>query len=167
MNNIEFEYIANAVRPRLIAICHRFLSATGGVTEPEDIVQETMLRLWKMGEHLDSVDDYTALAVMIAKNICIDHYRRQHSRIEPVEGVEITSTESSDHRIIAGDTARLIDRAIGRLPVTQRRMLLMRSEGMSLDEIAEACGATRASVKTMISAARRKMLEQLEGRKGQ
>lgn len=165
MNSIEFEHIANAVRPQVTAICRRFLSVTGRETEPDDIVQETMLRLWKMGERLDCVEDHAAFAVMIAKNICIDYHRRQHNIMESVEGVEITADESSDQRIIAGDAAELIEITINRLPATQRRMLLMRSEGMSFDEIAAACGATRTSVKTMISAARRKMLEQIKGRK--
>jgi DNA-directed RNA polymerase specialized sigma24 family protein len=44
-------------------------------------------------------------------------------------------------------------------------MLLMRSEGMSMAEIAGACGATEASAKTMICNARKKMMELLNIRR--
>jgi len=41
----------------------------------------------------------------------------------------------------------------------------MRSEGMSMAEIAEVCGATEASTKTMICSARKKIMEILKIRR--
>ena len=68
----------------------------------------------------------------------------------------------SDQTIIGEDTQRRLNRAMDRLPSTQRRMLLLRSEGKSLDEIAEICGANKTSTKTMISAARRSLLKMIK-----
>ena len=58
----------------------------------------------------------------------------------------------------------IIQLALSQLPATQRRMLEMRAEGMNLDEISTICNTTKQSTKTMISAARRAVLEIL--RKG-
>ena len=42
-----------------------------------------------------------------------------------------------------------------------RKLLKMKADGMNLDEIAEATGRSKGSVKTSISAARKQMLEAL------
>ncbi|MDO4163587.1 MAG: sigma-70 family RNA polymerase sigma factor [Bacteroides sp.] len=164
MNDVEFETIARALRPRLMALCRRFFSAVGGETEAEDIVQETMLRLWRMREQLGQYDP-EALAVKIAKNLCVDHYRRSRDMMATIDGtMNLPAAETADREVIAADTERWIEQAMRRLPAMQRRVLRMRSEGMDLDEIAAACGIARNSVKTFISAARRKLLEQINGR---
>ena len=47
----------------------------------------------------------------------------------------------------------------------QRRMLIMRSEGMTIEEIATACGTTPASAKTMICVARKQLLTTISKRR--
>jgi RNA polymerase sigma-70 factor (ECF subfamily) len=85
-------------------------------------------------------------------------------RFEPVEGEDMEDTRETDQDLIERDTQMRIQTALDRLPATQRRMLTMRSEGMTIDEISTICNTTKQSTRTMISAARRFMLELL--RKG-
>ena len=73
-------------------------------------------------------------------------------------------TRETDQSLIEHDTRRWIQSALNRLPAAQRRMLMMRSEGMTIDEISSICNTNKQSARTMISAARRCMLELL--RKG-
>ena len=80
-----FEHIAKTLRPRLIDLCNRFLISNRLPEEAEDMVQETLFRLWQMRERLDNYQSPEALAVTIAKNVCIDHLRKQHLRLEPLE----------------------------------------------------------------------------------
>ena len=143
--------------------------------DAEDAVQETLLRLWLLQAHQPSSTpslaeqqprSHEALAVIIAKNVCIDILRRQ--QLHPTvldEQLPIAGPSEADQQAIAHDAERLLQRALDRLPATQRRMLLMRSEGMSMTEIAAACGATPTSTKTMVCAARRRMLELLKIRR--
>lgn len=159
-----FEQLANDVRPRLIKLCERFLAEQQMVEEAEDIVQDALFRLWQMGEQLDSYKSLEALAVTITKNVCVDHLRHQRMRLEPLEGTDIQDFRKADQNLITQDMETIIQLALSQLPATQRRMLEMRAEGMNLDEISTICNTTKQSTKTMISAARRTVLEIL--RKG-
>lgn len=159
-----FEHLAYTLRPQLVKLCGRFLAAKQLPEEAEDMVQETLFRLWQMRGRLDSYQSPEALAVTIAKNVCIDRLRQQHMRFEPVEGEDMEDTRETDQGLIEHDTRRWIQSALNRLPAAQRRMLMMRSEEMTIDEISTICNTNKQSTRTMISAARRFMLELL--RKG-
>ncbi|MBR6036066.1 MAG: RNA polymerase sigma factor [Bacteroidaceae bacterium] len=159
-----FEHMANTLRPQLVELCERFMANRQLHEEAEDMVQETLFRLWQMRGRLDSYQSPEALAVTIAKNVCIDRLRQQHMRFEPVEGEDMEDTRETDQSLIEHDTRRWIQSALNRLPAAQRRMLMMRSEGMTIDEISSICNTNKQSARTMISAARRCMLELL--RKG-
>ena len=43
----------------------------------EDVVQESLLRLWLMRERIDTPQDFCALAVRITKNVCISLWRKK------------------------------------------------------------------------------------------
>lgn len=159
-----FEHIANALRPQLMDLCNRFLIAKQLPEEAEDMVQETLFRLWQMRERLDNYQSPEALAVTIAKNVCIDHLRKQHLRLEPLEENDAKAPQETDQSLIDNDTLTWIQKTLAHLPATQRRMLMMRSEGMTIDEISTICNTTQQSTRTMISSARRLMLKLL--RKG-
>ena len=162
-----FEHIANTLRPRLMNLCGRFLATKQLPEEAEDMVQETLFRLWQMRGQLDNYNSPEALAVTIAKNVCIDHLRRYHLRHEPLEDNDVEDTGRTDYNLIEHETQTWIQSALDRLPTTQRRMLTMRSEGMTIDEISIICNTTKQSTRTMISAARRFMLELLRKGGGQ
>ena len=166
MEQQEFRHIITTIRPGLLSLCQRFFDKQHVACDAEDAVQETLLRLWQMCDRLESYQSPEALAVMIAKNVCIDMLR--HSGLHPVPlGVhaDAESSAQADQQTIANDVEQAVMKALSHLPATQRRMLLMRSEGMSMAEIAEACGATEASTKTMICSARKKMMEILKIRR--
>lgn len=165
METENFQHIAIQLRPRLLKLCKRFFDRQQMAYDAEDAVQETLLRLWLLRNRQEA-RNIEALAVMIAKNICIDQLRRQ--QLQPAtldERQPIASPTEADQQVLAHDTEQLVQRALNRLPATHRRMLMMRSEGMSMAEIAAACGATPTSTKTMICAARRRMAELIQGNK--
>ena len=167
MEETEFEHIAQEMRPRLTAHCQRYLSAGTLAEEADDIVQETLVKLWKMHERLSEYQSIEALGMTIARNLCIDHLRRNKAQTTSLEQMKhpaeiCTATECTDQNIIGEETQRRLDKAMDRLPDTQRKMLLLRSEGKSLDEIAEICGANKTSTKTMISAARKSLLKMMK-----
>ena len=164
MTMTAFEKMANDLRPRLLELCERFLADRPLPEEAEDMVQETLFRLWQMRERLEHYASPEALAVAIAKNVCIDLLRRQQAPTDTLHDTDMADTRATDQALIGQDTERLIQWALSHLPATQRRMLTMKSEGMSLDEISTICKTTKQSTKTMISAARRSMAELL--RKG-
>jgi RNA polymerase sigma-70 factor (ECF subfamily) len=134
--------------------------------DAEDAVQETYLRLWQMRARIGEYHYPEALATMIAKNICIDILKQHSARVvllhETLYAIDDTQT---DQLAIQHDVERLLKTAMRKLPTTKRKMLLMRSDGMSMEEIAAACGTTAASAKTMICAARKELVSILKIRR--
>lgn len=146
MKVTEFEHIAQAMRPKLAAHCQRYLTTGILAEEADDIVQETLIRLWRMGDKLCQYQNIEALGKTIARNLCIDHLRRNHLPAESLSNTRHYSKtciapEQADQTIIGEDTQRRINRAMEKLPTTQRRMLLLRSEG---DEPGRDCRHLRS-----------------------
>lgn len=163
MEQKDFQHLAVSLRPRLMKLCAQFFDSQEMAYEAEDAVQETLLRLWQHRERMDDRQKPDALAMLIAKNVCIDIKKRGgawHDSLE--DSLYVEAGEHTDQVLIDKDSRKRLAIALDRLPSTQRRMLLMRSEGMSMSEIAVACNATPASTKTMICAARKKMTELLK-----
>ena len=161
MTEQEFAYLSDRIRGRLTALARRFNRASGMDAEAEDIVQDALVTLWQLAEKGYSVRDAEALAVKLTKTRCVERYRRQHIRFEPLSdqpvpgGYSATSdTDENDIRTIRGFVQR-------NLTDSQRNLLHLRNEqGLSLDEIAAATGRPKGSVKVALSTARKKMLEQ-------
>ena len=115
---------------------------------------------------MDGHQNPEALAMIISKNVCIDMMKRGGTWHDTLDrSLFMEADNHTDQPLIEHEAALRLSKALGRLPATQRRMLLMRSEGMSMAEIAEVCGATEASTKTMICSARKKMMEILKIRR--
>lgn len=166
MEQQDFQHIATSLRPQLLKLCAHFFDSQELAYEAEDAVQETILRLWQQREKIDDHQKPEALAMLIAKNVCIDILKRGgtlHNRLD--EYLYVEAETHTDQTLIEHDVEKHLVNALDRLPTTQRRMLLMRSEGMSMAEIASACNTTTASTKTMICAARKKMMKLLKIRR--
>ena len=162
----DFQHIAIAIRPRLISLCRSFFDRQELAYDAEDAVQETLMRLWQMRNRLAEYQSPEALAVRIAKNVCIDILKQAGTQHDSLDNMvcSIASTQS-DYMAIAHDTERILSHAMAKLPATGRRMLIMRGEGMTMKEIAAVCNATPASVKSMICAARKQLMTTLNIRR--
>ena len=162
----DFQHIVMAIRPRLLSLCRSFFDRQELAYDAEDVVQETLLRLWQMRDRLDDYQRPEALAIKIAKNVCIDMLKQAGTQHDTLDDTfcALASTQS-DHQAIAHDAERIVGNAMAKLPSTERRMLTMRSEGMTMKEIAAACGATPASVKMMICTARKQLMKTLNMRR--
>ncbi|MDY6258655.1 MAG: sigma-70 family RNA polymerase sigma factor [Bacteroidales bacterium] len=166
MRQTSFEKIAIALRPKLTRLCSSFFNRQKLAYEPADAVQETLLRLWQMRDRLDDYDNPETLALLIAKNLCIDLLKMKgnsHERLDTACGIDARS--HPDETVMLHDTQHAVRVALAQLPAGQRHMLIMRSEGMTMAEIAAACGSTPNSVKTTICAARKKILSFIETRR--
>ena len=161
MTEQEFAYLSDRIRGKLIALARRFNRASGCGAEAEDIVQDALVTLWLLAENGYPVRDPEALAVKLTKTRCVERYRRQHLRFEPMEDLSIAGgvTASSGTEEMDIETIRsILQRG---LTDSQRKLLALRNEeGLSLDEIAAATGRPKSSVKVAISTARKKMMEQ-------
>ncbi len=164
MTRQEFDIFSESVRAKLLAVARSFNSfdAAGG-DEAEDIVQEALADLWGLYGSGYPVRDAEALAVKITKTVCVAHYRRRKLRQQPLRGDAYEGGVPATAATDLSDFVEIRRRLYAGLSDTERICLKLRNtDGLSLDEIAAATGKPKDSVKTTISAARRKMLEQLK-----
>ena len=153
-------------RHRAAAVAYaRLMLGDDGLAE--DVAQEAFARVYLARQQYQASYTFRTWLMTMVRNLCIDQLRRNKDQTASLEQMKhpaeiCTATERTDQAIIGEDTQRRLNRAMDRLPDTQRRMLLLRSEGKSLDEIAEICGANKTSTKTMISAARRSLLKMMK-----
>lgn len=160
MTRQEFDRFSEGVRAKLTAVVRSFGRVSGG--EEEDIVQEALTALWGLSESGYPVRDAEALAVKIAKTTCVAHYRRR-LRLQPLRGDAYEGGAPATAATDLSDCLEIRRRMLAGLTETERTCLELRNaEGLSLDEIAGVTGKPKTSVKSTISAARRKMLEQLK-----
>lgn len=163
MTRTEFEHISVLIRGRIVALARRFARAADLPDPAEDIAQETLEALWRLCEKGYPVRDSEALAVKIAKNICVMHYRRRRIVPDSIGGMDFEGGFPATERTDRDDIEAVRERLYATLSKTQRQYMEMRNgKGMSLDEISAATGRPKSSIKVTISAARRQLLEKLE-----
>ena len=163
MTEQEFAYLSDRIRSKLIALARRFNRASGCDADAEDIVQDALVTLWLLAKKGYPIRDAEALAVKITKTCCVERYRRQHIRFEPIEDLSMdgsistsSGTEEMDIETIRG----IVQRG---LTDSQRKLLVLRhDDGLSLDEIAAATGRPKSSIKVALSTARKHMLERFK-----
>jgi RNA polymerase sigma-70 factor (ECF subfamily) len=132
---------------------------TGDAKLAEDLLQETYYRFLRAGGTHESDAHRRNYLFRIATNLVHDHRRRPHAdRVPITDGIDAADTRV-DARV-AERTARRLDlaRAMDRLKPRERDMLwLAYANGSSHQEIADALGLKRASIKLLLFRARRRL----------
>ena len=147
----------------MLAVVRKYLRVADASEDAEDIVQEALVALWGFVSGGMEARNVEALAVRIAKNICVDHYRRQRLRTQPIGERDYLGGSPASAVTDMDDDAVLRRDLLSHLTESQRECVILRNvEELSLDEIATRTGKPKNSVKTNISAARRRMLEELK-----
>lgn len=163
MTKKEFGHISDGMRRDLIALARRFLRATRGPDEAEDIVQEVLLALWEMSKNGYPIRSEKALAIKITKNICISRYRKRIIETVSLEDDSISGGFSAEERIEAADNTRIKKAVYSELNKSEAELMTMKAEqGLTLEEIAKETGRPKQSIKVTISNAQRKLREQMK-----
>lgn len=162
MTKEEFGNICEKSKGELIRLARRFIKATGGPEEAEDIVQEATIVLWQLYERNYPIQNPKALAIRITKNICVSLYRKRRLETIPLEGLPIIGDERADERVENSDNQIVKKHLYDHLSVSERDFMAMRNDqDLSLDEIARKTGRSKASIKVTLSNARRKLRENM------
>ena len=160
----EFTSVAQALRPRLLALGRNFF---GDGDAAEDAVQEAMMRLWTAWQQLPTETDAERLAVRLTKHACIDIQRRQHTDVmqslEATQKVEVVSSRTASEALHERELREAVARAVSLLRPSERRLWTMFAEAqMDTAQIAAATGIHPRTVSAMLSTARRKIMNELK-----
>ena len=136
----------------------------------EELFQDIWLRVVNARQNYTVKASFRTWLYQIAHNRLIDHYRRLNTRM-PESYLEnsvlerMAATESNDPQRIVNSqqlTAQLVE-LISRLPEAQREAFLLKEEtGMTLEEIANATGVNRETVKSRLRYAFKRLRENME-----
>ena len=166
-----FEELYSLYRERIFAF---ILSKVHDHGRAEDIAQEVFMSALRRLRSTDQTIAFKPWIYEIAKNACIDEFRRGgRAREVPLEsdGEFVIDWQTSSVSRVPTPVAavegkqRLEDLrgAFGGLSTTHHRLLVMREfEGMSYDEIGERLGMTRQMVESSLFRARRKLGEEYQ-----
>ncbi len=155
MTKEDFYHIILPLRDDLLRYA---LKLTSGSPDADDLVQETMLRLWDMHPRLGSGDNLRALAVTMVRNRFYDSQRHsQHSRaLTPADDRAV-----DDRRAELRDEAQLIRIIVDHLPPLQQRLFRMKEiEGYTAEEIMAITGCSPDALRKNLSRARMRIRQE-------
>ena len=158
-NGLEIELMA--IRPKVLAMARKFFRASRLDGDPEDVVQDVLLRLWVARRNGTDIRSTEAWAVTTTKNSCISLWRKaRKERTVPLSG-EVTAVETPSIKLEASEAEREMIKALKKLPEKTRFLLQLRAQGLSLDEMTVVTGRPKGSIKSSISAARKELMKSM------
>ena len=159
--------LLDRIAPRIFGYAARVL---GDRTEAEDVVQDTMLRLWKMApDWRQGEAQVSTWAYRVAVNLCTDRLRKRQSR--PQVALDQVAEPPADlatavERMTESARADALQGALGQLPDRQRQAVVLRHlEGLSNPEIAQIMDIGVEAVESLTARGKRALKAALAGRK--
>ena len=157
MKKISFR---NDVLPLKNELYRLALRITLNPAEAEDIVQETMIKVWNRREQWDNIESIEAFCLTICRNISLDKMRKMENQNQSLSEGEHDAPDQSyssnpEEQAMQQDRMQLIRQLINQLPEKQRSVMQLRDfEGKSYKEIAQIMDISEEQVKVNIFRAR-------------
>ena len=137
--------------------------AGGDIDLAEDITQHAFVQAVRARASFDGRADPVTWICSIARNALLNHYRAERRewrrRVAVVPRIELPDAAAA-----APDRDDLV-RALGLLHADQRAAVILKYvDGMSVREIARTIGRSEAATESLLSRARARLRDALEGR---
>lgn len=119
----------------------------------EDLVQEVFVRVMRFRGTYRAGATFRSWLYQIARNTRIDYLRRalRETTVDDSFGDTFTTEAAVDTALEASDQARMLRRALARLPERKREVLLLsRYQGLKYKEIADLMGCDVNTIKVRI-----------------
>lgn len=154
MKNISFR---NDVLPLKNKLFRLSLRITLNKEEAEDIVQDTLIKIWDKRFEWDSIDSIENFSFKICRNLSLDRIKRKDNKNKSLNELSegLNSSYTPQDAIILRDKLNVVRDIINSLPEKQRTCLQLRDfEGKKYREIAKVLDITEEQVKINIFRAR-------------
>ena len=168
MKKISFR---NDILPMKDTLFRLALRITLSREEAEDIVQDTLIKVWNRRDSWDTIESVEAYSLTICRNMALDRLRLHDNRNASLddEGVAAQRGESPDtasnpyERTVQREKVAIVRTLIDSLPEKQRSCMQLRDfEGKAYKDIAAALGITEDQVKVNIFRARQTIKQQFQ-----
>ena len=134
--------------------------------DAEDVVQDTLIKVWNKRDNWQEINDIEAFALTICRNLSLDKIKKANNNEASLdEQAAFLSYHSSNpyERIIQQDRLELVRKLVNELPEKQRSCMQLRDfEGKSYKEIAEILNISEEQVKVNIFRARQTIKQKFQ-----
>lgn len=163
MHKISFRDNILPLKDKLFRLALRI---TFDSSEAEDIVQDTLIKVWDKRDEWQQIESIESYCMTITRNLAIDRSQKMEARnmeLTP-EAQEMPDTLTPEKLFEQDEQLRLIHQVINSLPEKQRTIVQLRDiEGKSYKEIAEILGITEEQVKVNLFRARQRIKTEING----
>jgi len=159
MNTDIFLQRVNIIRPDLERLARNKIRVQ---THVEDIIQETLMRLWIVREKWEKHQNCKPMAINILEN-CIISHQRKIREVEPLENQPFADYAENPHQIAeAKDFGRFIWKLMEQLPPLQHLIMRLKDiEGLEVEEIAKITNLSSIAIRTNLCRARNKIRNEM------
>ncbi len=171
MKSISFQ---NDILPLKNELFRLALRITQDRAEAEDVVQETMMKVWSRRDQWQQIDNIEAFCLTICRNQALDKLRLQHFQPQTLaatagntpSSIEVQDSShyaNPEEQTVQRDRLQLVRQLISELPERQRTCMQLRDmEGKSYHDIAVIMDITEQQVKVNIFRARQTIRERFQ-----
>ena len=143
------------------------LRITMNATDAEDVVQETMMKVWNRRDQWNQIESIEAFCLTICRNVSLDKVRRMDNQTQSLDAAYDPKDQgvasNPEEQAIQSDRVRLVRQMINQLPEKQRSCMQLRDmEGKSYKDIATILDITEEQVKVNIFRARQTIREKFK-----
>ena len=157
MENISFRTTVLPLSDRLYRLALRI---TMNKAEAEDVVQDTLLKVWECREDWNQINNLEAFAIATCRNRALDVVKRAGRDTENLDEMAHFSSQTPHEQLVAREEISLVRRLVDSLPEVQRTIMLLRDiEGKTYQEIAQTLDISETQVKVYLHRARTKIKE--------
>ena len=157
MKEISFR---NDILPLKDKLYRLALRITLDSAEAEDIVQDTMIRVWNKRDEWAQFNSIEAFCLTVARNLAIDRSQKSEAQnIElTTETQEMSDGSTPERQLERSEQMDLVRKLINELPEKQRTIIQLRDiEEKSYKEIADVMQLTEDQVKVTLFRARQRV----------
>ena len=144
------------------ALARLAASYTNSPADRDDLVQEIALALWRALPRFRGECSERTFLFRIAHNRAVTHLT-QRRPMAAAEGVEVLdSAPNPEAGVVRGQQRDRLRRAVHRLALPYRQVVMLMLEGMDYGEIAQVLGISESNVGARLSRARQALKELME-----
>lgn len=161
MHEISFRDDILPLKDKLFRLALRI---TFDRAEAEDIVQDTLIRVWNIRDEWPEMESIEAYCMTVARNLAIDRSQKMEARNTELtpETQEMPDALTPENEFERDEQLKLIHRIINGLSEKQRTIVQLRDiEGKSYKEIADVLDITEEQVKVNLFRARQRIKTQI------
>jgi len=163
MKNISFR---NDILPLKDVLYRLALRITLRHEDAEDVVQDTLIKVWNKRDNWQGINDIEAFALTICRNLSLDKIKKANNCEASLDDQSVFLTDRSSNpyeRMIQQDRLDWVKRLVNNLPEKQRSCMQLRDfEGKSYKEIAEILQISEEQVKVNIFRARQNIKQKFQ-----